>query len=80
MLALRLALVAVDGGHANAGRLEMTRDPIGAALGAREHQRARHLRIGEQLHQQRALVVAFDVQHALRDAVDRRSPPERPRP
>jgi hypothetical protein len=50
----------------------MTGDTIGAALGAREHQRARHLRVGKQLHQQRTLVVAFDVKHALRDAVDGR--------
>jgi hypothetical protein len=37
MLALRLAFVAVDGGNANAGRLEMTGDPIGTPLRPGEH-------------------------------------------
>ncbi len=54
-LALALALVAVDRGDLDAGGLEMARDLVGAALGAREDERAPHGRIGEQLDQQRLL-------------------------
>ncbi len=45
-------------------------DAVGTALGAREYERARHLRIGKQICQQRALLVRFDVDHALRDAIE----------
>jgi hypothetical protein len=51
LLALRLALVAMDSGDADAGGDKMIGDTIGPAFGAREHQRARHRFIGEQLHQ-----------------------------
>ena len=70
MLALRLALVAVDRGDPDAGGLEMTGNPICATLGPREHKRTRDLRVGKQLHEQGALLVAFCVDHAMRDAVD----------
>jgi hypothetical protein len=36
-LALGLTFVAVDGGNANARRIEVTGDPVGSALGLREH-------------------------------------------
>jgi hypothetical protein len=47
-------------------------DTIGTALGAREDEGTRHVLVGKQLHQQRALLVAVDVNDALRDAVDGR--------
>jgi hypothetical protein len=37
MLALGLAFVAVDGGNADARRIEVAGDPVGTALGSREH-------------------------------------------
>src|SRR5262249_61741073 len=70
MLALRLALVAVDRGDADAGGLEMTGNPICATLGPREHQRTRGFRVGKQLQEQGALLVAFCVDYAVRGAVD----------
>ena len=72
MLALLLALVAVNGGDTNAGRVQMLGHLVGATLGAREDERARHGGIGEQLGQQGALLGRFDVNDALVHPVDGR--------
>ena len=71
-LALRLALVAVDGGSVDAGLLERLGDTIGAALGASEHQDPRETRVGEQLVEQGAFAPSFDEHDLLRHALGRR--------
>src|SRR5262249_49729335 len=56
---------SVDGGGLHAGALEMAGDAVRPALRAREYEGSRHLGIGEQLSQKRALLTRFDVDHAL---------------
>ena len=69
LLALALALVAVDGGDLDAGGVEVAGDAVGAALGAREDERARHRGVTEQLDEQRALLLLLDVDDLLGHAV-----------
>ena len=70
-LALRLALVAVDGPSLDAAGLQIGRDLVGAVLGLGEHQAAGEARIAEQLGQQRALAPLFDVDDRLADSLNR---------
>ena len=68
-----LRLVAVDrlGRHAVAG--ELRHDPIGAVLGAREHERAPDRAVLEHPAEQRALVRLVDEHHPLLDQFGGRS-------
>lgn len=68
---LNLALVAVDGRRGDAGRLQMQGHTVGAPLRAREDERAAHGRIGEKLHEQRALPLRLDKDDALGNAISR---------
>ena len=70
-LALRLALVAVDGAGLDAARFQIGRDLVGAVLGLGEDQAARIGRVGEQFGQQGALLALLDPDHRLLDALDR---------
>ena len=67
-LAMALALVAVDGAGRHAGFIENFRDAIGAALGAREDERALYCAVGQQANQKVALALGVDEIGALRDA------------
>jgi len=74
--ARRLALVAMDGGGADAGAAQLLGEAVRAVLGAREHERLlpAALAIGailEEMHEEMALVVFRDAKCELDDAFDR---------
>ena len=69
-LALVLRLVAVDRLGGEAGLGERADHLVGAALGAGEDQRALDRIVPQDLHQQRRLAGAVDVQEPLLDALD----------
>ncbi len=66
--ALRLVLVAVDGGGFDAAGLKVSGDLVGGALGAREDQRAGQGGLGVHFAEQGALAHGFDEDDALFDA------------
>src|SRR5690606_27064334 len=71
-LAWLLALVALDRSNADASLVEMLRDAIRAPFCAGENKGARHAGVGKELGEQRALLLAFDVDNTLADALGRR--------
>ncbi|MCI4361952.1 MAG: hypothetical protein L3J77_01990 [Thermoplasmata archaeon] len=66
--ALGLASVAVDHGRPDAAEAELTRDPVGAVLGPREDEHARHRLVGEQLDQEIGLEVGRNGEREVGDA------------
>lgn len=68
-LALTLALIAVNGERADARFGERLRHFIGAALGSREDDRARHRTIFEELDEHVALAQLVDEDDAVVDAI-----------
>ena len=73
--ALRLRSVAVDPFHLEVPRREELREPIGAMLRAREHERVVHLALLQQRRQQHRLQVLRDRIYRVRDAGRRRRSP-----
>ena len=65
-----LTLVAVDRGGADAGALELLREPVGAVLGARENQHLAPLALLNQVHQQMPLLLLLHPVRALLDELD----------
>ncbi len=57
----------MDGGGGDAAGFQVLGHPVGAALGAGEHDGAAHLGVGEQLGQQLALVLGLDEDQLLVD-------------
>ena len=70
--ALRLALVAVDGGREDAVLLELLREPVGAVLGAGEDERLVDPAGRDEVAEQLALALAVDRVDDLRDELGRR--------
>ncbi len=68
---LRLALVAVDRGGADAVLLELQGEAVGAVLGAGEHERLLHAAQRDELAQEVALALAVDRDHELVDELGR---------
>ena len=63
LVARILRLVSVDGGRCNARLLKVADETIGAVLGPGEDERALHLRVLEQLHEEcRLLLVLAEVE------------------
>ncbi len=70
-LARALTFVAMDGGGANAATLELLRQPIGAALRAREHEHLLPAATADEVCEQMPLMLLGNSIHELLDAIRR---------
>ena len=71
-LALGLRLVSMNGDRLDAGRAQMSHDPVRTVLGAGEHEHAFECRITQQRRESVAFPIARNEKNALIDQLDRR--------